>query len=137
MRHERKSCLFTFNFIFKIFNISKVSRMTIKTISFHTRRSLNSRNLILIILFMTHLSGNIAWAQQHSYDPNTDNDNGEQFGDCLRDIKKYCIEWEPLLFELENCLQQHITYLSSSCRKHMDNTDFRKYHRNKTLIPNF
>ena len=76
-------------------------------------------------------------AQQHSYDPNTDNDGGQQFGDCLKDINKYCKAWAPLLFELENCLQSHITQLTSACRSHMENTDFRKYHRDEPLLPEF
>jgi len=74
-----------------------------------------------------------ACAQQHSYDPNTDNDDGQQFGDCLKDINKYCRFWEPLLYELENCLQSHITQLTPECRSHMQNTDFRKYHRDEPL----
>ena len=76
-----------------------------------------------------------ALAQQHSYDPHTDNDDGQQFGDCLKDINKYCRAWAPLLFELENCLQSHIAHLTPACRSHMENTDFRKYHSKKWLSP--
>jgi hypothetical protein len=72
---------------------------------------------------------NPALAQQHSYDPNTDNDDGQQYGDCIKDINKYCRAWAPLLFELENCLQSHISQLTPACRSHMQNTDFRKYHQ--------
>ena len=78
-----------------------------------------------------------AWAQQHSYDPNTDNDDGQQFGDCLKDINRYCKPWAPLLFELENCLQGHIAHLTPACRSHMENTDFRKYHSNEWRPPDF
>lgn len=85
--------------------------------------------LMIICSLLIMSSMNSALAQQHSYDPNTDNDDGQQFGDCLRDINKYCRAWAPLLFELENCLQSHISQLTPACRSNMQNTDFRKYHR--------
>lgn len=99
------------------------------------------RSAILPMIFFSSAlfvgSVNLAYAQQHSYDPNTDNDGGQQFGDCFKDINKYCKVWAPLLYELENCLQSHITQLTSACRSHMENTDFRKYHRDEPLSPDF
>lgn len=68
-------------------------------------------------------------AQQHSYSPNTDNDGGQQLSDCLHDTRKFCNAWSPLLFELENCLEDHMTELSPACRSHLQNTDFRKYYK--------
>jgi len=70
-----------------------------------------------------------AMAQQHSYSPNTDNDGGQQLSDCLQDTRKFCNAWSPLLFELENCLEDHMTELSPACRSHLQNTDFRKYYK--------
>lgn len=67
-------------------------------------------------------------AQQHSYDPNTDNDSGQELADCGVDIAKYCKFWSPLLFELENCLQSHMETLRPACRAHLQTTDFRRYH---------
>jgi|694.fasta_scaffold06786_19 hypothetical protein len=83
-----------------------------------------SLSVIMPILFQSTSS-----AQQHSYAPNTDNDGGQQLSDCLQDTRKFCNAWSPLLFELENCLEDHITELSPACRSHLQNTDFRKYHR--------
>ena len=96
-----------------------------------TRRDAQPRMWLMIFLSSICLvtSVNPANAQQHSYDPNTDNDAGQQFGDCIKDITRYCKIWEPLLYELENCLQSHISQLTPTCRSHMQNTDFRKYHR--------
>ena len=67
-------------------------------------------------------------AQQHSYDPNTDNDSGQELTECGPDITKYCKFWSPLLFELENCLQSHMETLRPACRTHLQTTDFRRYH---------
>jgi len=79
----------------------------------------------IVILFLTGSS----MAQQHSYSPNTDNDGGQQLSDCLQDTRKFCNAWSPLLFELENCLEDHMTELSPACRSHLQNTDFRKYYK--------
>lgn len=81
--------------------------------------------ITIVFLFLTAPS----MAQQHSYSPNTDNDGGQQLSDCLQDTRKFCNAWSPLLFELENCLEDHMTELSSACRSHLQNTDFRKYYK--------
>jgi hypothetical protein len=68
-------------------------------------------------------------AQQHSYDPNTDNDGGKQAYDCRADIRRFCDALPGiLLFEQENCLQSHMDELKPACRQHMSSTDFRKYY---------
>lgn len=82
---------------------------------------------IIFNIFIASL-GQIAKAQQHSYDPNTDNDSGQELADCGPDIAKYCKFWSPLLFELENCLQSHMETLRPACRAHLQTTDFRRYH---------
>jgi len=87
--------------------------------------------LIVIYLSTSLFIPDSVCAQQHSYDPNTDNDGGQQYGDCLKDINRFCKAWGPLLFELENCLQSNIQRLTPSCRSHMENTDFRKYYRDE------
>jgi len=71
-------------------------------------------------------------AQQHSYDPNTDNDGGKQAYDCRADIRRFC-DGLPgiLLFEQENCLQSHMEELKPICRQHMSSTDFRKYYQSE------
>ena len=71
-------------------------------------------------------------AQQHSYDPNTDNDGGKQAYDCRADIRRFC-DGVPgiLLFEQENCLQSHMDELKPVCRQHMSSTDFRKYYQSE------
>ena len=71
-------------------------------------------------------------AQQHSYDPNTDNDGGKQAYDCRADIRRFC-DGLPgiLLFEQENCLQSHMDELKPVCRQHMSSTDFRKYYQSE------
>jgi hypothetical protein len=71
-------------------------------------------------------------AQQHSYDPNTDNDGGKQAYDCRADIRRFC-DGVPgiLLFEQENCLQSHMDELKPVCREHMSSTDFRKYYQSE------
>lgn len=102
-----------------------------------SKRRLDISILIVICCLLIISTMNPALAQQHSYDPNTDNDDGQQYGDCLKDINKYCKAWALLLFELENCLQTHIAQLSPACRSHMQNTDFRKYHREELLSPDF
>ena len=76
-------------------------------------------------------------AQQHSYSPNTDNDGGQQLSDCLQDTRKFCNAWSPLLFELENCLEDHMMELSPACRSHLQNTDFRKYHKEESRSLDF
>lgn len=94
---------------------------------------LKSTKTIIFALLICFYS-DAALSQQHSYDPNTDNDGGQQFGDCLKDINRFCKAWEPLLFELENCLQSHIESLTPACRSHMTNTDFRTYHRDEPQL---
>ena len=71
-------------------------------------------------------------AQQHSFDPNTDNDGGKQAYDCRGDIRRFC-DGLPgiLLFEQENCLQNHMDELKPVCRQHMSSTDFRKYYQSE------
>ena len=71
-------------------------------------------------------------AQQHSYDPNTDNVGGKQAYDCRADIRRFC-DGVPgiLLFEQENCLQSHMDELKPVCRQHMGSTDFRKYYQSE------
>ena len=78
------------------------------------------------------LSTSITLAQQHSYDPNTDNDGGEQAYDCRADIRRFC-DGVPgiLLFEQENCLQSHMDELKPVCRQHMSSSDFRKYYQSE------
>ena len=71
-------------------------------------------------------------AQQHSYDPNTDNDGGKQAYDCRADIRRFCDALSGiLLFEQENCLQSHMDELKPVCRQHMSSTDFRKYYHSE------
>ena len=71
-------------------------------------------------------------AQQHSYDPNTDNDGGKQAYDCRADIRRFCDALPGiLLFEQENCLQSHMDELKPVCRQHMSSTDFRKYYHSE------
>lgn len=137
MRYAHIFYLLVFRIFFKLSKETGNYYMEFKVSLRQNRGSFAPRYLILVILLMTYPTGNLAVAQQHSYDPNTDNDGGQQFGDCLRDINRFCKEWEPLLFELEICLQGHIAQLSPACRSHMQNTDFRKYHREEPLSPDF
>ena len=74
---------------------------------------------------------NFSFAQQHSYSPNTDNDGGEEIRDCAPDMKRFCSAWSPLLFELENCLQNHMSELTLACRSHFQSTDFKKYYKDE------
>ena len=78
------------------------------------------------------LSAMPAVAQQHSYDPNTDNDGGKQAYDCREDIRRFC-DGLPgiLLFEQENCLESHMDELKPVCRQHLSSTDFRKYYQSE------
>ncbi len=69
-----------------------------------------------------------AAAQQHSYSENTDNDGGEELYDCLPDVRRFCGGSTLLLFEMENCLQEHMGQLRPACRAHMAATDFRQYY---------
>lgn len=89
----------------------------------------------IMLAFMTSVMypfmASPSMAQQHSYSPNTDNDGGQQLSDCLQDTRKFCNAWSPLLFELENCLEDHMTELSPACRSHLQNTDFRKYYKDE------
>lgn len=84
--------------------------------------------LIMSVFAASFLLPSLSFAQQHSYAPNTDNDGGDEIRDCMQDMKKYCVSWSPLLFELENCLQDHMAQLTSACRSHLQSTDFKKYH---------
>lgn len=70
-----------------------------------------------------------ASAQQHSYSENTDNDGGEELYDCLPDVRRFCGGSTLLLFEMENCLQEHMGQLRPACRAHMAATDFRQYYQ--------
>ena len=78
------------------------------------------------------LSFSPALAQQHSYDPNTDNDGGKQAYDCRDDIRRFCDGPGILLFEQENCLQSHMDELKPACRQHQSSTDFRKYYQSES-----
>ena len=75
------------------------------------------------------LSSSPVLTQQHSYAPNTDNDGGQEAYDCRDDIRRFCNGPSILLFELENCLEDHLSDLKSACREHLAATDFRKYHQ--------
>ncbi|MBM3574773.1 MAG: hypothetical protein FJX39_03515 [Alphaproteobacteria bacterium] len=73
-----------------------------------------------------------AVAQQHSYDPNTNNDGGKQAYDCREDIRRFCDRLPGiLLFEQENCLESHMDELKPVCRQHLSSTDFRKYYQSE------
>lgn len=76
-------------------------------------------------------------AQQHSYDPNTDNDGGKQAYDCRDDIRRFCDGPGILLFEQENCLQSHMDELKPVCRQHMSSTDFKKYYHSEDHLLGF
>lgn len=98
---------------------------------------LKIRKEAVILIAIASLLPASSMAQQHSYSPNTDNDGGQQLSDCLQDTRKYCNAWSPLLFELENCLEDHMAQLSPACRSHLQSTDFRKYHREEDSSPGF
>ena len=90
-------------------------------------------NFFVGVLGLTlSLSSSPILAQQHSYDPNTDNDGGKQAYDCRADIRRFC-DGVPgiLLFEQENCLQSHMDELKPVCRQHMSSSDFRKYYQSE------
>lgn len=76
-------------------------------------------------------------AQQHSYDPNTDNDGGKQAYDCRDDIRRFCDGPGILLFEQENCLQRHMGELKPACRQHLRSTDFKKYYHSEDHLLGF
>lgn len=137
MRNARSYLLYLFWHMFYSSNKIQFLFKALRPIPLNNYFKNMSEFLIMGSLSMTLLSGNAAQAKQHSYDPNTDNDGGQEFGDCLTDINKFCKAWAPLLFELENCLQGHISYLTPTCRSHMENTDFQKYHNNLKNLPDF
>lgn len=84
------------------------------------------RTFLLCVLFCGAAP---ALAQQHSYSENTDNDGGEELYDCLPDVRRFCGGSTLLLFEMENCLQEHMGQLRPACRAHMAATDFRQYYQ--------
>lgn len=86
---------------------------------------------MLVCLFI-HLSP--ALSQQHSYAPNTDNDGGQEAYDCRDDIRRFCNGPGILLFEIENCLEDHMSDLKPACRDHLAATDFRKYYQSEPLL---
>ena len=87
------------------------------------------KNLILGILALSLISVSPALSQQHSFAPNTDNDGGEEAYNCRDDIRRFCNGPSILLFELENCLENHMSDLKPACRQHLAATDFRKYYQ--------
>ena len=87
------------------------------------------KNLILSTLVLSIISISPALSQQHSFAPNTDNDGGEEAYDCRDDIRRFCNGPGILLFELENCLENHMSDLKPACRQHLAATDFRKYYQ--------
>ena len=89
------------------------------------------KNLILGILALSLISVSPALSQQHSFAPNTDNDGGEEAYDCRDDIRRFCNGPGILLFELENCLENHMSDLKPACSQHLAATDFRKYYQNE------
>lgn len=97
------------------------------------QRHIKSRKYFVTLIWtsvaLLLASSQTVYSQRFSYDPNTDNDGGEEFSACLRDIKKYCNFWTPFLFELENCLQLKVDHLTPACRSQLGSTDFRKYHK--------
>lgn len=87
------------------------------------------KKLVLSMLMISCISSSAATAQQHSYAPNTDNDGGQEAYDCRDDIRRFCNGPGILLFELENCLENHMSDLKPACREHLAATDFRKYYQ--------
>lgn len=87
------------------------------------------KKITIGIITLWLLSSSPALTQQHSYAPNTDNDGGQEAYDCRDDIRRFCNGPSILLFELENCLEDHLSDLKSACREHLAATDFRKYHQ--------
>ena len=86
------------------------------------------KKLTLSILAISFMSASPALSQQHSYAPNTDNDGGQEAYDCRDDIRRFCNGPGILLFELENCLENHMADLKPACREHLAATDFSKYY---------
>lgn len=87
------------------------------------------KRLIRFILILWTLTISPALSQQHSFAPNTDNDGGQEAFDCRDDIRRFCNGPGILLFELENCLEDHTGDLKPACREHLAATDFRKYYQ--------
>lgn len=60
---------------------------------------------------------------------NTAEDMVDEQDACRGDAYRFCGGNTIFIFEMENCLKQHMRRLSKPCRQMLAPTDFRKYYR--------
>ncbi len=84
------------------------------------------KTIILAVLCL--LSGVAPAFAVNTWAGNTAEDMAEEKRACAADSAKFCGE-SILIFEMENCLKEHLRQLSKDCRNQLTPTDFRKYYR--------
>lgn len=68
-------------------------------------------------------------AAQNTWAGNLASDFAEEQNACYRDAYRFCGGNTIFVFEMENCLKEHLRQVSKPCRKLLSPTDFRKYYR--------
>ncbi|WP_457797160.1 hypothetical protein [Methylocystis sp. S23] len=84
---------------------------------------------LAVLIASASLIGAGQAAAQNTWAGNSAADYADEQNACYTDAYRFCGGNTVFIFEMENCLKEHLGQLSRPCRKLLSPTDFRKYYR--------